>query len=360
MRGAFLKQVGDETLEVRDDLEAVGPGPGEVRLKIAATGVCHSDLSAMSGILPQPTPAVLGHEGAGVVIQVGEGVKGIKEGDHAVVSWIPPCGTCKFCIGGQPNLCVQIMSTAGLAPHFKNGDVPMYGFVGTGTFAEEVVLPYQAVIPIPKDVPLDIASLLGCGVMTGVGAAINAARLKPGSSVVVFGCGGVGMSVIQGARIAGAAEIVAVDKVESKLEDAKRFGATHAVTPDHLGLVSSEVTQGDGFDYGFEVIGLPQTIRATYDAVRRGGMAVVVGAGSATQTVEFNAFELFFMEKKIVTTLYGSGDVRRDFPMLIRLWKAGRLDLESMISSRIDISEINDALSAMKEGTVIRQVVEFT
>jgi S-(hydroxymethyl)glutathione dehydrogenase/alcohol dehydrogenase len=359
MRAAVLRQVGDEKVEIRDDVTVGDPGPGEVLVRIVATGVCHSDLSVLDGTIPQPPPAVLGHEGAGEVVAVGPGVTNVHEGSHVIVAWIPPCGECAACLRGQANLCITISMQAMGTPRFSMEGNPVFGMAGTGTFAEQVVLPSQSVIPIPDDVPFDVASLIGCGVMTGVGAAINAAKVEPGSSVVVFGCGGVGISVIQGARIAGAAEIVAVDLVEGKLADAKRFGATHAVKPEELSGVSGEIAGGEGFDYAFEAIGNPTTIRAAYDAARRGGTAVIVGVGKAEQTIEMNAFELFYMEKTLKGTLYGSADVRRDFPRLIRLWKAGRLDLEGMISRRIDISEVNEAFDAMKKGEVIRQVIEL-
>ena len=193
-------------------------------------------------------------------------------------------------------------------------------------------MPVQGVVTIPDDVPYEIGALIGCGVTTGVGAALNTAKVKPGSTVVVFGAGGVGIAAIQGARIAGAAEIVAVDTVPAKLEDAKRFGATHGTDPNGLDALNMQINSGEGFDYAIECIGLPQTIRASYDAVRRGGTAVIVGAGSSEAKVEFNAFELFFMEKKILGSYYGSANVRTEFPRLIRLWRAGRLDLDGMIS----------------------------
>lgn len=359
MRAAVLHEVGNETVDVREDVAITDPGPLDVVVQIHATGVCHSDLSALNGTIPQPCPAVLGHEGAGEVLAVGANVPNVKAGDHVIVAWIPPCGGCRYCLNGQAQLCQAINFTIGFNPRFRMGETPVFGFAGTGTFAEQVTLPYQSVVPIPSDVPYEVASLIGCGVMTGVGAAINSAKVRPGSSVVVFGCGGVGINVIQGARLAGAAEIVAVDLVESKHEDALRFGATHAVKPDDLSAVSAELTGGEGFDYAFEAIGLPQTIRASYDAVRRGGTAVVVGVGRAEQMIEFSAFELFFSEKTLKGTLYGSSDVRVDFDRIIRLWRAGRLDLEGLVSRRLDISEINDAFDAMKRGEVIRQVIEF-
>ena len=359
MRAAVLRQVGDDKVDIVDTMEVEDVGPGMVRVAIRATGVCHSDLSVMNGTIPQPAPCVLGHEGAGEVVEVGAGVTDLAVGDHVVVVWVPPCGQCNLCLTGQANLCTNIMfSVAGGSPHFRLGGDPVFGMAGTGTFAEQVVLPQQAVVKVPHDVPWEIASLIGCGVTTGVGAAINAAKVQPGSSVIVFGCGGVGMAVIQGARLAGAAEIVAVDLVEAKREDAKRFGATHAVAPEGVGAARDEITGGAGFDYGFEVIGLPTTIRAVYDAVRRGGTACVVGVGRVEEKVEFNAFEFFFNEKHLLGTIYGSSDVRVDFPRLLRLWKAGRLDLEGMISKRADLEGINQAFDDMKAGRVIRTVIE--
>jgi S-(hydroxymethyl)glutathione dehydrogenase/alcohol dehydrogenase len=360
MRAAVLRQVGDEKVDVVDDIELEDISPGMVRVAIHATGVCHSDLSVMNGTIPQPAPCVLGHEGAGEIVEVGPGVTKVAVGDHVIAAWVPPCGECNFCLTGQANLCTTVMfSVAGTSPHFRLGGQPIFAMAGIGTFTEEALLPQEAVVKIPADVPWDIASLIGCGVTTGVGAAINAAKVTPGSSVVVFGCGGVGMSVIQGAKLAGAAEIVAVDLVEEKRVDAKRFGATHAVHPDQLGAASVEITQGIGFDFGFEVIGLPTTIRATYDAVRRGGTATIVGVGRPDQTVEFNAFEFFFNEKNLRGTIYGSADVRVEFPRLLRLWKAGRLDLEGMISKRGGLDDVNTAFEDMKAGRVIRTVLEI-
>jgi S-(hydroxymethyl)glutathione dehydrogenase/alcohol dehydrogenase len=359
MRAAVLQETGQDKLEVRDDVVANGPGPGEVRVKIRATGVCHSDLSAMTGVLPQPAPFVAGHEGAGEVIEVGEGVTGVNTGDRVVICWVPPCGDCRFCHAGQPNLCINIFFTATVTQHFEIGGTPLYGFAGTGTFAEEVVLPCQCAVPIAGDVPFELAALIGCGVTTGVGAVFNNARLQPGSSVAVIGCGGVGISVIQGARIAGAAEIVAVDPVERKRDWASRFGATHAVAPDGLDGAKQELTGGDGFDYVFEVVGRSATVRQAYDATRRGGTVVVVGAGSADDTVAFNMFELFFDEKRLLSSIYGGGDVRRDYDRLIRLWRSGRLDLEGMVTAQVSLDEVNEAIGAMRAGEAIRTVITF-
>jgi S-(hydroxymethyl)glutathione dehydrogenase/alcohol dehydrogenase len=359
MKAAVLQQVGDSKLELRDDVGVVATGPNQVRVKIHATGVCHSDLSVMNGTLPQMVPAVLGHEGAGEVVEIGSDVTDIAVGDHVIVCWLPPCGTCRYCLGGQPQLCTVYVMQAFVTPTFTIGDAPVFGMSGTGTFAEEVVLPRAGVVRIDADVPYDVASLIGCGVMTGVGAAINTAKVEPGSSVLVIGCGGVGISVIQGARIAGASTIVAVDPMESKHQWAKDFGATQAVTPDALPQLIQELTAGEGFDYGFEVVGRAQTIRSAYDSTRRGGTVTVVGAGRADDMVQFSAFELLFLEKTIKGALYGGADVRRDYHRLIDLWRTGRLDLESMITRRISLEDVNDAFAAMQAGDVIRQVVEL-
>jgi S-(hydroxymethyl)glutathione dehydrogenase/alcohol dehydrogenase len=359
MKAAVLHQVGDAALTVHEDVSAIPVGAGKVRVRIRATGVCHSDLSAMNGTIPVAVPAVLGHEGAGEVVEVGAGVTGLAEGDHVVICWSPQCGMCKDCITGQPQLCMAYMVNAFTDAHFLLDGAPVFGMAGAGTFAEELIVLEAGAIKIDKDVPFDVASLVGCGVMTGVGAVLNAAQVVPGSSVVVFGCGGVGISAIQGARICGAATILAVDPVESKLGAAKQFGATHAVTPDDLPAAQRELTGGAGFDYAFEVVGRSQTIKAAYDATRRGGTTVVVGVGRAEDMVELSAFDLFYSEKVLRGTYYGSANIRRDFPRLLRLWRAGRLDLDGMISRRLRLEDVNDAFEAMTAGDVIRQVISF-
>jgi S-(hydroxymethyl)glutathione dehydrogenase/alcohol dehydrogenase len=358
MRGAVLPGL-EQPIEVRDDVEVAGPGPGEVRIRVIASGVCRSDLSVQDGTLPNPVPCVLGHEGAGEVIALGDGVTDVATGDHVIISWVPPCGKCFFCLRGQANLCLAFVESQTRPPRFTTGGAPVFAMAACGTWVEETVLPSSAAIKIADDIPFDVASLIGCGVMTGVGAVLKTARVQPGSSVVVFGCGGVGISVIQGARIAGAAEIVAVDVVEQKLELAKTFGATHAATMADLPALQNELTGGIGFDYAFEVVGRPETIRGAWEATRRGGTTVVVGAGSMMAQVPFNAFELFYFEKKLLGCWYGSADVRTDFDTLLRLWRQGKIDLEGMITRRIDLSEINEALEAMKKAEVIRSVIEF-
>lgn len=358
VRGALLQETGPSGLHLVDDLELTDIAPGVVRIAVRATGVCHTDLSMVEGVLPHPLPCVLGHEGAGEVVEVGPGVERLAVGDHVVVANVPPCGACPFCLRGETTLCTTIAASArGRTPRFARAGSPVHGLSGTGTFAEQLMVPEEAAIRIAEDVPWDVASLIGCGVTTGVGAATNAARVTPGSSVVVLGCGGVGISVIQGARICGAAEIVAVDLVDHKREAALGFGATHAAHPDELGDVLGEVTGGVGFDHGFEVIGRPATIRATFDAVRRGGTVTVVGAGGVRDVVELNAFELFFHQKTLKGTFLGSCDVRVEFPRLLRLWRAGRLDLEGLITKRGTLEDVETALDDIRAARVIRTVL---
>ncbi|MCX4652028.1 Zn-dependent alcohol dehydrogenase [Streptomyces microflavus] len=358
MRAAVLHEIGQEKLEVLDDVEAVGFGPGKVKLRIRATGLCHSDVSAMSGILPQPAPFIPGHEGAGEVVDVGDGVSGLSAGDRVLVCWLPACGACPSCKRGQTQLCLAGFMNAG-TPNFKRPGGDVFGFAGTGTFTEEVVVGAGCAVPIPDDVPFEIAALIGCGVTTGLGAAINTAKVEAGSSVAVIGCGGVGISTIQGARVQGAAQIVAVDPVASRREAALRFGATEAVAPDELADAKQRITGGEGFDYVFEVVGKSATARTAYDNTRRGGTLCVVGAGAMDDNFQVNMFELFFDEKRILPSMYGGGDVLRSYERAIALWRAGRIDLESMITHRVRLEEVNDALDQMRTGESLRTCIEL-
>ncbi|KOT89490.1 molecular chaperone GroES [Streptomyces sp. NRRL F-5755] len=361
MRAAIQHQTGQEKLEVLDGVEAVGFGPGKVRIRIRAAGLCHSDLSAMSGVLPQPAPFVPGHEGAGEITEVGEGVQGLAAGDRVLMCWLPACGTCPSCKRGQTQLCLAGFMNAG-TPNFRRpGADPsdVFGFAGTGTFAEEVVVAANCAVPIPDDVPYEIAALIGCGVTTGLGAAMNTARVEPGASVAVIGCGGVGISAVQGARVCGAAQIVAVDPVAARREAALRFGATEAVAPEELADAKQRVTAGEGFDYVFEVVGKSATARTAYEATRRGGTLCVVGAGAMDDHFQVNMFELFFDEKRILPSLYGGGDVLRSYERAISLWRAGRIDLAGLITHRVRLTEINEALEQMRTGVALRTCIEM-
>lgn len=358
MRAAVLHEIGQDKLEVLDDVEAVGFGPGKVRIRVRATGLCHSDVSAMSGVLPQPAPFIPGHEGAGEIIDVGDGVSGVQQGDRVLLCWLPACGVCPACKRGQTQLCLAGLMNAG-TPNFKRPDTDVFGFAGTGTFAEEVVVDAGCAVPIPDDVPFDIAALIGCGVTTGLGAAINTADVTAGSSVAVIGCGGVGISAIQGARLKGAAQIIAVDPVASRREAALKFGATEAVSPDELGDAKQRITAGEGFDYVFEVVGRSATARTAYETTRRGGTLCIVGAGAMDDFLQLNMFELFFDEKRILPSMYGGGDVLTSYERAIALWRAGRIDLEGLITHRVQLAEINDALDQMRTGEALRTCIEI-
>ncbi|MEU9618256.1 Zn-dependent alcohol dehydrogenase [Streptomyces sp. NPDC087228] len=358
MRAAVLHETGQGKLEVLDDVETVGFGPGKVKLRIRATGLCHSDVSAMNGVLPQPAPFIPGHEGAGEVVDVGDGVTGLGAGDRVLVCWLPACGACPSCKRGQTQLCLAGFMNAG-TPNFRRPGGEVFGFAGTGTFTEEVVVGAGCAVPIPDDVPFEIAALIGCGVTTGLGAAINTAQVEAGSSVAVIGCGGVGISTIQGARVRGAAQIVAVDPVASRREAALRFGATEAVSPGELADAKQRVTAGEGFDYVFEVVGKSATARTAYENTRRGGTLCIVGAGAMDDNFQVNMFELFFDEKRILPSMYGGGDVLRSYERAIALWRAGRIDLESMITHRVRLDGINDALDQMRTGESLRTCIEL-
>ncbi|MFE4859127.1 Zn-dependent alcohol dehydrogenase [Streptomyces sp. NPDC056670] len=356
MRAAVLHEIGQDKLDVVDDMEATGFGPGKVKLRVRATGLCHSDLSAMSGVLPQPAPFVPGHEGAGEVIDVGDGVTGLEQGDRVLMCWLPACGACPSCKRGQTQLCLAGFMNAG-TPNFRRSGGDVFGFAGTGTFAEEVVVAAGCAVPIPDDVPYEIAALIGCGVTTGLGAAINTAKVEAGSSVAVIGCGGVGISTVQGARVQGAAQIVAVDPVASRREAALRFGATEAVSPEEFADAKQRITAGEGFDYVFEVVGRSATARTAYENTRRGGTLCVVGAGAMDDFFQVNMFELFFDEKRILPSMYGGGDVLRSYERAIALWRAGRIDLEGLITHRVQLAGINDALDQMRSGEALRTCI---
>jgi S-(hydroxymethyl)glutathione dehydrogenase/alcohol dehydrogenase len=357
MRAAVLDAYG-EPLTI-EDLDPPPLGATDVRVAIAASGVCHSDLSAAKGQVPFPTPVILGHEAAGTVVEVGAGVTGTRVGDTVVASFVPTCGRCFHCVRDEANLCERAGEAMAAARAHRSGGDVVFGMGGLGTFAELLTVDESMVVPVETDLPPEQLALVGCGVTTGVGAALNTAKVAPGSSVAVIGCGGVGQSVIQGARIAGAARIFAVDPVELKRKTAEQFGATDLVDPadgDPVAQVQA-ATGGRGVDYAFEVIGLPETILQAYQAARRGGTVVIVGMPAADATVTFPAISLFADEKRTLGCLYGSAQVRRDFPRLIGLVESGRLDVGSLVSRRIRLEEVDAAFRAMEAGEVIRSVV---
>jgi Zn-dependent alcohol dehydrogenase len=334
-------------------------------VRVAAAGVCHSDYHVMTGDLFAPLPAILGHEGSGVVEAVGPGVKSVKPGDHVVLVFRSSCGRCEYCHKGKPALCAMgrpIRSTGKLLDgtsriHRQGQDLAH--FAGVACFAERTVMLEEALVPVRKDVPLDIVALVGCSVMTGVGAVINTAKVEPGASVLVIGAGGVGLSAVMGAALAGASPVIVADLMDSKLEMAMDFGATHTVNSGREDMIArvKELAGGEGVDYAFEAIGLGKTMSAAVQAIRRGGTAVAVGIAPTGQVVEANAQDLVFNEKTIKGSFYGSTRPAADMPRLLELYKAGRLPLDRLLSRRYPLEEINEAYEAMLSGLVARSVV---
>ena len=357
----------EQPLEIREDVEVAAPKAGEVRVRMAASGVCHSDLSVQNGTIPLPTPIVLGHEGAGVVEEVGEGVTSVKPGDHIVISWVPQCGECFFCTRDQGYLCEKNAATitGGLVDgttRFSSGGGALFQMAMSGTFSEVSIIPEISAVKIPDDIPLSSAALIGCGVLTGVGAALNTADIREGDTVAVVGCGGVGLNAIQGARIAGAGEIIAVDLNATKLELAKQFGATQTVNGSEGDPVSKvmDLTGQQGADVAFEVIGLGPTIEQTITMTRRGGQAVLVGVPRLDVMLTLPAaFGLVYTAKTVKGCWYGSSNVHRDVTKLLDLYKAGQLKLDELISREIKLDEVNDAFDVMKTGEVARSVIVY-
>ena len=350
-----------------DDITLDKPKRGEVLVKVAASGVCHSDLSVMNGILPfPPPPAILGHEGAGVVQEIGDGVTAVQPGDHVILSWRPSCGRCSYCVTGRPQLCqtIGMALLQGYLPdgttRFHKGDTEIRIFTGVGSFSEYTVVPEAGVVKIRKDVPLDAAALVGCGVMTGVGAAINTAKVEAGSSVAVIGCGGVGLNVIQGAVLAGAEKIIAIDLNPKKLEFAKQFGATHFINPDDGDPVTQVLglTDGLGVEYAFEVIGRADTAVQAYNSIRPGGTAVVVGVAKPDDMMMIPALSLL-QEKTLKGSIYGSARPSVDMPKILDLYMSKKLKLDELVTRRIQLDQINEAFQWMEKGEVARSVIVY-
>ncbi len=341
-----------------------GPKAGELRIKMGATGVCHSDLSVINGTLPLGKPMVLGHEGAGVVSEIGEGVLGFEVGDHVVLSFAPACGDCHFCHIHEPQFCTVGMPTGLMldgTSRVKKGEENLLVMQFLGCMAEESIVPAISAVKIDKEIPMEKAALVGCGVMTGVGAVINTAGVTPGSSVSVFGCGGVGLSIIQGARLAGASTIIAVDLADNKLEMARNFGATHTINGGNEDAVGKckELTGGHGPDYSFEAVGVPDLMIAANNATRRGGTTTIVGVGKLTDSVPFNALMLSMDGKTIKGCFYGDTNFRSDMPMLLDLYRGGKLNLDDMVSQTYTIDEAPQAIKDMEAGQNARGVIVY-
>jgi len=360
VRAAILTEIPSTELLVADDVDLRPLEPGDVKIDIAHSGVCHSDLSTMNGTIPGDPPMVLGHEGSGVVRDVGDGVTHVEPGDHVIVAFSPPCGTCAYCNErAQANLCINGTFTMLGNTQFVRGGSPVGSMTGCGTFAEQTIVPGMAAIKIDEDIPLDVAALVGCGVTTGVGAVHNTAGVEPGSTVAVVGCGGVGLACINGAAIAGAGRIIAVDMISSKLELAKTFGATDLVSAADGDPVEQirELTAG-GVDYSFEAIGLKATAEQCFRMLGRGGTATIIGMIPVGTMVEVHGVD-FLAEKKLQGCTMGSNRFRVDMPRYVDFYLNGTLKLDEMISARLPLDRVNEAFESMRKGTAARSVIVF-
>lgn len=341
-----------------EEIELAPLGPGQVRVRLAATGVCHSDLSLHRGTLRHEMPVVLGHESAGRVVATGEGVWGLDVGDPVVLTWAPPCRSCWYCEQGEPHLC-EHADTAWRRPYARLGDgTPVYAGLGVGGFATETIVDEKACVPLPDGVPLVEAALLGCALLTGVGAVRNAARVRAGQSVLVLGLGGIGLSAVQGARIAGATRIIGVDPSEEKRALALRLGATDVLEPGpDLAKRVRALGDGRGTDHAIECVGRAETIRAAWSSTRRGGHTTVVGIGGSAEQVSFTPLEVFHFARTLSGCVYGSADPFQDVPFLAQQYRAGALDLAALVTARIGLADVGDALAQMAAGQGARSLV---
>ena len=346
-----------------EDIQIDKPGPREVLVRTAASGICHSDLHVIEGGLPVPPPTVLGHEPAGVVEALGTDVSDFEVGDHVIGCLSAFCGTCDLCMSGRPYLCANGASfgrALDAPPRLQCGEKPLIQFANLSSFAEQMLTPDRALVKVRPDMPLDRAALIGCGVTTGLGAALNTAQVRPGESAAIIGCGGVGLAALQGCRIAGASRIVAVDNQAWKLELATKLGATDVVdSTDGDAVMKVLELTGGGVDYAFECIGLVPTVQQAVGMITRGGTAVLVGVVPIGQMVELHIADITLQEKRVVGSMMGSNRFRIDMPRYVDFYLDGRLKLDEMISSRIGLDGINDAFDAMRKGEAARQVIVF-
>jgi S-(hydroxymethyl)glutathione dehydrogenase / alcohol dehydrogenase len=345
-----------------EDIEVDKPQDREVKIRTVASGVCHSDLHFVDGLYPYAAPAVLGHEAAGIVEEVGRQVTYVKPGDHVIACLSVYCGGCEQCMSGHPNRCTNKAATQRDPkdkPRLSQKGKLINQFLDVSSYCERMLLHENAIVKISDDIPLDRAALVGCGVTTGVGAVLNTAKVEPGSTVAVFGCGGVGLAAIQGARIAGARKIIAVDMFEGKLAMAKRLGATDTVDASSSDPIDEiKKLTGGGVDYAFEAIGLKKAAEQAFNALRPGGTATVIGMIPVGQKVELDGY-MFLTERKLQGSNMGSNRFRIDMPRYLDFYLQGRLKLDEMISRRGKLEDVNEAFRAMKAGEVARTVLMF-
>jgi S-(hydroxymethyl)glutathione dehydrogenase/alcohol dehydrogenase len=357
---AAVYQKPHEPLTI-EEVEIRKPGAGEVLVRTVCSGVCHSDMHFVDGLWQLPIPTVLGHEAAGVVEEVGEGVSYVKKGDRVIMSFRPFCGTCYFCLRGEPHLCNDpgIQASAAGRLTWKGG--PLLQFANVGSFAEYMITSQNGVVKIPNEMPMAEAALIGCGVMTGIGAALYTARVPGGAVTAVIGCGGIGLNVIQGCKLAGASQIIAVDVVPEKLELAKKFGATHTInakTDDPVAAVKT-LTGGLGAEYAFEAIGNPNAASQAFAMIRAGGTAVIVGMHPLGSEIKLSGPD-FLQEKKAIGCMYGSTRFRDHMPKLVDLFLQGRIDLSGLVSQRLKLAEVNRGFELMRSGKVARSVLDIS
>ncbi|WP_069773548.1 Zn-dependent alcohol dehydrogenase [Streptomyces sp. LUP30] len=358
VRAAVLPAVG-APLEITQ-IELPEPGPGRVRVRLAAAGVCHSDLSLSDGTMRVPVPAVLGHEGAGTVVSVGEGVERLAPGDQVVLNWAPSCGACHACSLGEVWLCANALAGSAEVYARTTHGTDLHPGLNVAAFAEETVVPASCALPLPDGIPLTDAALLGCAVLTGYGAVHHSARVRSGETVAVFGVGGVGLATLQAARIAGASTIVAVDVSPEKEALARAAGATeYVVASDRTARDIRGLTGGQGVDVAVECVGRAVTIRTAWESTRRGGRTTVVGIGGKDQQVTFNALELFHWGRTLSGCVYGNSDPAKDLPVLADHVRSGRLDLSALVTERIGLADIPAAFETMLAGKGGRALVIF-
>jgi S-(hydroxymethyl)glutathione dehydrogenase/alcohol dehydrogenase len=367
MKAAVVYEYGSPIQVV--DATPGSVGPNDVRVQVKASGLCHSDVAAQTGELPFPLPIILGHEGSGIVIETGDVVTTCEVGDHVVMSALIHCGVCDNCLKGRPNLCMWGLQTIfgctnpdGTLRVVDPNGIELYQFSSIGTLAEELVCNEKHAIPIPKDVPFEAACLTGCGVLTGTSAVFNRAKVEPGASVVVIGCGGVGLNVVQGAQLAAAGQIIAVDLHDDKLAMAERFGATHLVknAPDaDVPAQIMELTGGEGANYVFEVVGVPELVRLGWDCLRVDGTLVAIGVHPSDSEVALPAGQFATTEKTLMACLYGTSRPTKDIPLLIEMFRQGRLQLDELVTHRFALEDINEAVTKMDSGHDARGIVVF-
>jgi S-(hydroxymethyl)glutathione dehydrogenase / alcohol dehydrogenase len=345
-----------------EEVALTRPGSREVLLRTAFAGLCHSDLHFIEGLYPHPTPCVLGHESAGIVEAVGDSVTYVKPGDHVITCLSVFCGTCPQCVTGHPNLCenTEVKLPPGVSRRlsWKGGEL-MNQFLNLSSFAEQMLVHENAIVKIDPDIPLDRAALVGCGVMTGVGAVFNAAKVEPGSTVAVIGCGGVGLSAVNGAALAGAERIIAIDTVPAKLDLARTLGATDTLNVSNADPVKAirDMT-GGGVHYSFEALGTKTTAEQAFQMLRGGGTATIIGMVPLGVKIELHGYD-FLRDRKLQGTSMGGNRFRVDMPRLLSLWRQGRLKLDHLISGRIKLGDINDGFAALKSGVAVRQLIDF-